>query len=1779
MSAKKNRVSVWTGAVVYWLFLSGNLIAGSNAWGATAPGTIISNVAQVEYRDITGNMVTVQSNKANLAVRSPSKIEIMEYAPAFAGSEWIKVSATEYKDNAGKWWSMPAPKPLDATSPLEMNKPWPLMKADKLYGNDTLFIRLTDLDQNLDPNKEESVVITLRISATDEAETLRLYESGPNTGIFMGYIKSESGGANSNNGTLNYTKGNGAKVTSSYVDVFDGTDATTDLSLLVDPFGVIFDSATGVPVNGVTITLLNTSTGQPAKVFGDDGVSAYPSTMVSGTPVTDAGGKVYTFSAGEYRFPLVEPGKYRLAVTSPAGFKFPSTVATEVLQKLPGGPFVLDDTGSRGGEFTVIAGPALRFDIPMDPLISALFVAKSASKQVASVGDFLQYKITVENTSTLVNFPGVTVTDVLPTGFRYKKGSLQLNGASVADPGISDDGKTLGINVGGLVVNEKKTILYVVEVSAGVKTGKSANSAQASDNAGTTSNTATATVLVKDAFFSDKGFIAGNVVADACSDGTVGKGTGVEGIRIYLEDGTYVLTDKNGMYHFEGVSPGTRVVQLDVASVPKNYEVVFCEKNTRFADNPYSQFADIRGGTLWRADFYLRSVNEGNSSSKTDDTKVEVTPSETKTMPSFDNAWLDAADPGFELLWPPEGFYPSMPSIKVTVKHDPAKTLKLYINQQEVDPVYYDGVMKRKDGKINISFWRAVNLSEGDNILEAVEYHQDGTENARIKRIFHYSGTPVKAEILLNQSVLIADGKTPPVIAVRLTDRDGHPAGEGVTGEFSVDSPYIPLKIADDMQKNPLTAVQIGASNFIVGDNGMALIKLQPTSKTGEAVLKLSLENGVHEFRVWLNPEKREWILVGVADGTLGYGILTEHLEQLGSLSDSVDVWDEDGRIAFFAKGAIKGKWLLTMAYESVKKWKKDTSSLHQTIDPDTYYTVYGDTSQQQYDAASSLPLYIKIERDKFYALFGDYETGLTVTELSRYNRNFTGFKSELKEDKYGFNVFVADTRQKYVRDEIRGDGTSGLYQLTKKNIVLNSESVTIETRDRFHSENILTSRKLTRHTDYNIDYEDATLYFRASVSSKDEDFNPVFIVVEYETGDLSDYNYGGRASFTLLDKKLETGFTYVHDGKAGGKGDLAGIDAVYNLSGQTKLKTEAAAMDTVLVSGSGYLAELYNRSDRFEGKFYFREQENDFGLGQQKGSESRTKKFGMDFTYRLSRFMGVSADAYKSYNLVTSAVRTVVGIDTNYSAGKYDLLAGLLFADDDYANGNEDMSKQIVLGSNFRLLKDRLNFRTRHNQSIMGDDENTDFPTRTTFGLDYKLRNNTTLFGEQEFTWSDQKDTESTRLGVKVSPWSGSEINSTVERQFNENGTRVFSVLGMKQTWTVTKKWTIDAGLDRSNTLKDNNPPRFNVNVPETSGGTDFTAVSLGASFLEKMWSWTGRVEFKDSASEDKTGIYTGLYAEPKPGLGTSFGLQVFKTDFATGATKTDGKISLGLAYRPELSRWIILDRLEYIFEKQRNADFNFDNWRLVNNFNAHYKAGRKMRLAMLYGAKFVGETIDTTEYKGYTDLIGLEPRYDLTKKWDVGIRSLMLHSWDANQFKYSHDLSLGYNLAKNIWLSIGYNWAGFNDRDFSRADFTNDGPFFKFRLKFDQRSFKDEAKQLAKADLNAQLNPVEEKAPVVAKELITKEETKPDIVSIALPSNATEEKPENLSEKTINDANPLTVNDEKPSKVKSEKPSKKKKKSKSKKKLYSKKKYRQKKLSYGEIKIQLSDLKVKKK
>jgi uncharacterized repeat protein (TIGR01451 family) len=1952
------------------------LLAARPAVAAVAPGTNISNSASLSAV-VSGITQTTSSNIVTIttvAARTPSVLELMQYAPGAPAAVPVPVTISSYSTSgtaAGPYLPLAPPASVSG-APISLAVPVPLVQATQYHVGEPVFIRLTDLDQNADPAVAETVIVTLHDNLTGDGEVIRLTETGPNTGVFTGYVPTNGQPFVTGNGALNVISN--SRIDAAYIDIADATDTRTQ-GVMVDPFGMVFNSATGTPVDGAGVTMVNAATNLPATVYGDDGISSFPATVTSGGTAVDSGGKTYTFSPGGYRFPFITPGTYRIQVAPPAGYRSPSTVATVDLQALPGGPFVIVNPGSRAENFIVNPGPSINIDVPVDPAGSRLYLTKTAVKPMAAIGDFMPYRLLVENIDILSPVLNVVVDDRLPLGFRYRAGSARVNGVAASEPAISGDGRILSFRLGTVAAGAKVTVSYVAEIGAGARPGKAKNTASASGAGGAVSNAAFAEVFVTEDLFRSTATIVGQIIVDGCGDKERSEAAGLAGVRIYREDGAFAVTDKNGMYHFEAVTAGTHVVQLDTLTIPGKYEIMACEENTRFAGSATSQFVDLQGGTLWRADFHLglrpkqvgevgieitttpkkpgagaagaepgkdlieytvpvrvsvvparnlklsimlpegaeyrkgsavfagriidgattaptgtapavipigepqeaggavtfrftevppnwegtltfdaavpldgpegrqlptgavltsdspegrnnrtpavntaiilgtreelrpvpdivlhpqfssgsvelsgqdkqeldrliarlkkvrpehitvtghtdsrrisrqlrelypdnhalsyaraasvgaylaeglhlsfdQVVYEGKgpdepvASNVTEEGRVRnrrvelkvrpplqvvavpalksgpasgmkavatlgLRPGEDwpkegtaedpkivarKDMPDYNAIWLDTAPSGLELLWPRAGFYPAVPSTKAAVKHDPVRTVKLFVNGSEVDPIYFDGTQKRQDKTLGVSIWRGISLIEGDNRFEAREYNAAGAETGRVSRVVHYSGSPVKAEVLPAQSQLVADGKRPVVIAVRLFDKDGHPAREGMQGDFTVDPPHLTLQRAKDLQQSPIIASTNDRVRYTVGEDGTAAFELQPTTKTGEAVLRIALADGERDLRVWLAPEDRDWILIGLAEGTVGYNSVKGNMESFGA-GGGEDNFTEDGRIAFYAKGRIKGEWLLTLAYDSAKRQGRDPQSLYQTVDPNKYYLLYGDGTDQRYDAASAKSLYVKLERGQFYALFGDYATDMTVTELSRYSRNFTGFKSEMKGEWFQYNVFAAETNQAFVKDELRGDGTSGLYRLSRKNIVLNSERVTIEARDRFHSEVIVSSQLLSRFLDYSIDYESGTIFFKQPVFSQDGNFNPITIVVDYESFDSADTSltYGGRGAVKLLGNTMEVGATHVHEGRVGGSGELNGVDATVDLGGGTKVRAEAAATKTdqlgTTTDGTAYLAEVIHRSEKMEGRAYAREQAAGFGLGQQNGSETGTRKAGLDLNYRLTTAVSAGGEVFRQENLGTGAVRDVAEVRGRYTAAQYEFMTGLRHAEDSFVDSEAQRSEQVYFGARYQLTE-RTSLRFKHDQSVGGYNANGDYPTRTTLGADYKLNQTATLFADQEWTHGNDQDSTTSRVGLRASPWTGGQISSTMEQQVTENGVRLFSTTGLKQGWQLDKNWSFDAGLDRSTTFRHPGNTPFNVNVPSAAGSTeDFTAVSLGAGYKEEKWSWTGRVERRTSASEEKIGLLMGANGEPRPGIGLAAGLQLFKSDYSTGDQRQSGDLRFGLAYRPRETRWIVLDRLDYLVNEQKGGGADYNGKRFVNNFVANYASGNRVQVSLQYGAKYVLETIDSTDYSGYTDLTGIELRYDLTKRWDIGVRGSMLHSWSIGQTDYGTSVSTGFNLGKNFWISVGYNITGFRDRDFSRADFTSEGPFIKFRFKFDQASARDAVK-----------------------------------------------------------------------------------------------------------------------
>ena len=361
-----------------------------------------------------------------------------------------------------------------------------------------------------------------------------------------------------------------------------------------------------------------------------------------------------------------------------------------------------------------------------------------------------------------------------------------------------------------------------------------------------------------------------------------------------------------------------------------------------------------------------------------------------------------------------------------------------------------------------------------------------------LNRQIHRIGSPDSIIVAMPENEVGADGRTIVNVTAVVVDKWGVKVGDGYFVTVEADS--MDMDVQDVDPNTPGIQLRL--------KNGLVTIPLHAPKEAGSYTLKVSTSNistsVTKEFTTPVEP----LMLVGSAEGSVnslktGGSMSDSSFSQLQSANKISDGIHSDGRLAFYGRGSIWSNYLLTASYDN-QRIQQDR--LFRDLDPDVLYSVYGDNSNVDYTAQTNSPLYVKLERNRSFLMFGDFNTAFAQNELARYDRSFTGVKGHYETKTGKVDAFGTVTDRKVVQKEIRGEGISGFYFLNNSNVVQGSEKVRIEVRDKLHSEVVLTRVDKTRINDYDIDYEQGTLFFKQPVSSIDNGGNPIYIVVTYES-------------------------------------------------------------------------------------------------------------------------------------------------------------------------------------------------------------------------------------------------------------------------------------------------------------------------------------------------------------------------------------------------------------------------------------------------------------------------------------------------------------------------------------------------------------------------------------------------------------------------------------------------------------------------------------------------------
>ena len=357
---------------------------------------------------------------------------------------------------------------------------------------------------------------------------------------------------------------------------------TTPASVLDGQANIVFDGALGGsdPIQGAIVSLLDSS-GHPVVL------KASPQRLAASTNPFTANPSI-TDANGTYGFALAA------SQVAPAGSTFTVTIAANGYLNRKIGLFIVPDALTpqlynvtatsldqqplaKAGGFTLTGTNVTLANVfglfGNLPLFknAGIVVNKSGSRSVVSPGDRIDFTVGFTNATQSIITPA-NVVDTLPSGVVYAPNTARVDGTAV-EPLVN--GRTLTWTIPTLPPGASHTITYTAIIFPGTNPGQTLmNLVNVSGPSGATSigGSGSFSFQVVAGPFADRRVLTGRVFADVMHSGVYQKGDhGIAGVRIYLEDGSFVVTDADGRFNFPAIRPGMHALRIDASSIPSGY--------------------------------------------------------------------------------------------------------------------------------------------------------------------------------------------------------------------------------------------------------------------------------------------------------------------------------------------------------------------------------------------------------------------------------------------------------------------------------------------------------------------------------------------------------------------------------------------------------------------------------------------------------------------------------------------------------------------------------------------------------------------------------------------------------------------------------------------------------------------------------------------------------------------------------------------------------------------------------------------------------------------------------------------------------------------------------------------------------------------------------------------------------------------------------------------------------------------------------------------------------
>ncbi|MFN2454799.1 MAG: hypothetical protein ABR577_11325 [Pyrinomonadaceae bacterium] len=1405
-------------------------------------------------------------------------------------------------------------------------------------------------------------------------------------------------------------------------------------------------------------------------------------------------------NAPSYRQRLLE---ISLRPTSATSGLFEATVRALDNQPLArGGSF---ETTTESVELAHIASVAL--NIPMFEN-SALEITKTADKQRAEIGDIVSYRVEVHNASA-APVQGVRVSDQLPPSFHYAENTARIETSSDKtrrniEPEAT--GSTLAFNVGDLGGSERATISYRIRVGANARDGEQINSAIASatfpSGEQITTATAHASVNVGRGVFSTRQIIIGRVFEDANNNGQFDAGDSpVAGTRVYLNNGQSVITDSAGQYNIPSTGEGSIVLSIDPITIPQG--LALADENhrdgrswTRLLRTP------LGGGALLRQNFALVPSNQRKDSARTFAYKTSLadeatqekssapqTPATDLTttarlgdqLPKAANGQLASGTyevasteslkpvaPGDVLIVSPGADDVVMtPALSIEARVHESWTVAAEVNGERIGDSNIG--VRRVDHKNEISTFGfvGINLRPGPNRVKVSAVNPAGAIERTVEQIVYGRGAAKRLEIVTDKNSLQAGGRDSMQVRVRAFDQWGHPAADGQialetsAGHFLKPSPNANAARNSNVKANAVAGGLSKDDPSVIASPEQANenVKQQIVSLSGgEAVLQLFAENSPDTARlhavtgdaearteVRFTPEVRPAILVGLAE--MSFGRAAPEISEHGDDSST------RRRLAFFYRGSFFGNEnLLTLAYDSARSLNRTAGRdrLFQLDPLDRAYPIFGDSSTRFEDAQSNSKLYARLDRNRSYAMFGDFDAGMDNLSLSGYARKLTGVKLHV-ENAHGDFITATGARPDttFARDVIPG-GTLSLVRLSNGDVLPGSETVVLEVRDRRNPEIILSRETLVRSIDYNLDPANGAIFFIRPVSTFDYQLNLVQAVVTYEhrTNSMAAAVYTARAGKRFDRLGLRLGLSAINQRQGEfGSFMLGGIDGEKDLPRGGHLKFELATSRGRVISGGNVLAQN-GAGEEHNGNAFRADLEQPLGFygATLRANFSRSdanylNPFGatvapgaerigvsLDLKPRASRslHLGLLDERNRTANVSNNRVTASLGWNETWRENFR------TFFGYDYRKLNDDVSAKetssnlVTAGAEYRPFE-KLELSIKREQNI-GEADPT-YPNQTTLSAKYQVNQLTRIFLTERLAsaaikpiadvagtgFASTNARHETAIGVETRLWQHTALNGRYQIENGINGADSFAVIGLQNSLPISKTLSLELGYERG----------FHL----AGEGASFNNATIGFSWqpLENFRS-SARYELRDRNGFGQS-IAIGAAGKLTEGITALARLQWARASLLGGRGSASFNGTAALALRPLES-----DRAALLFSYTRRSLMQEGDARapLATRDRADtlssdglFQATKNLELYGRFALKFSANGDNSLAYtSALTYLVQARAQERLGRYIDFAGEMRMLAQPSSGTRRASYGAELGVWATSDLRLGVGYNF-----------------------------------------------------------------------------------------------------------------------------------------------------------